>query len=236
MRERPIIFSAPMVRAILEGRKTQTRRVVATDLRPQSEDTMMRGFPPNPQRVRMLGDYAKCDAPPGSPSVSYRVPCPYGVPGDRLWVRETSLPDFPKEFSFYDWTWAEVPEEYRKPEHVLYAATWTGHGIKWNPSIHMPRWASRITLEIVSVRVERVQDIRGRDCVAEGVTLRRWERNEEPLIDPGVESETRELRAAYARLWDSINGKKAGHGWDDNPFVWVIEFKRVESAEGHGHA
>lgn len=197
-RERPIMFSGEMVRAILDGRKTQTRRVIATDTRPQSADTFMRGFPPNPVNVRNGFGYAKCDAPPGSRSVSYRVPWPYGDIGDRLWVRET--------FAFYPKTFYG--------DKVLYRAVSEQWALPWKPSIFMPRRASRITLEITMVRVERVQEISEEDAIAEGVRMNNsthWET---------------EARESFRRLWDSLNAKR-GFGWDKNPWVWVIEFKKL---------
>lgn len=149
MKERPILFSGPMVRAILEGRKTMTRRVV-------------KGCPGsvvwNQIVLSRYGGW--CD------EHGRRVTCPYGKPGDRLWVRETWMPDAPQ-----DGTWADVefygcgmrplshiPRKYRKAEHCLYRATYQKSLNGWKPSIHMPRWASRITLEVVSVRVERLQE------------------------------------------------------------------------------
>lgn len=178
MSEHPILFSGEMVRAILEGRKTQTRRVITV---PVSDAHAGR---PHSPMVKHNGDWYK----PHEWS-------PYGVPGDRLWVRET---------------WA-------KPYvncDAVFRADYKGAGIlKWKPSIHMPRWASRITLDVVNVRVERVQDISEEDARAEG-------------IDDGwlVREQFPEARIAYRYLWDSINAKR-GYGWATNPWVWVIEFK-----------
>lgn len=158
MSEKPILFSGEMVRAILDGRKTQTRRI----LKPGT-------LKPNVRALR----FENCDAA----ELLQTHRCPYGAPGDRLWVREASLPDPPLNgwSGDFQWdgcgrAWAGVPKRYRKPEHVLYRATWKGGDLKWKPSIHMPRWASRITLEIVSVRVERVQEISEADAIAEGFT------------------------------------------------------------------
>lgn len=128
-----------------------------------------------------------------------RVLCPYGQPGDRLWVRET---------------WAPVPSGPCRPDNpVMYAATvekphiWT-----WKPSIHMPRWASRITLEVTGVRVERLQDISNADCWAEGMCD---DNNPEQKLN----------RRWFSELWESINGPGS---WEQNPWVWVVEFRRVE--------
>lgn len=200
MKERPILFSAPMVRAILEARKTQTRRVVFKD------------------------DCQDCHQPWWCSGTHWQdgdelLHCPYGVAGDHLWVRETFCVGYeyaPGEFTalpfdgcervrktFYRATDDDAPDEPRRP---------------WKPSIHMPRWASRITLEVVSVRVERLQDITEADAKAEGV---------EPYLsgEYSLYLDSNE-RTNLARLWDSINAKR-GFGWDANPWVWVIEFKQV---------
>lgn len=188
-KERPIIFSGPMVRAILEGRKTQTRRVVKNS----------GGVAKNDQVVLW-----KC--------------CPHGDPGDLLWVREGFMPA-PMEaapttprptrwnIAYAAGGQAEVmaPADYNP---MLYNYE------RWSPSIHMPRWASRLTLRITEVLVERVQDISILDAKAEGV---------EPL---GENGDLCRWRQSFRHLWDSINAKR-GHGWDTNPWVWVIQFERV---------
>lgn len=192
MRERPIIFSGEMVRAILEGRKTQTRRVV----KPQPPlDEWGVSKPWQTDAFEVNGR-------------DYR--CPYGLPGDRLWVRETFSPDYFDAQSRHayraDWT-LESGEFVPEP--------------KWTPSIHMPRWASRITLEVTDVRVERVQDISNSDIYAEGILP--------PDPDePGPYDPDEGARSAFKDLWWSINAKR-GYGWEKNPWVWVVEFKRVES-------
>ena len=205
MTEKPILFSAPMVRAIMAGTKTQTRRLVK----------------PQPS-AELLSDYAEIRATRGSDRTDAQMlsdclPCPYGTPGTRLWVRETWMPDAPRNGEWNDTAFygcgmsplSDIPECYRKPWHCLYRATWDGcELVGWKPSIHMPRWASRITLEVTGVRVERLQDISTRDCWAEGIPS-------SPDVDPVHE---------YQELWESING----HGsWQANPWVWVVEFRRV---------
>lgn len=217
MKERPILFSGAMVSAILAGEKTQTRRVVKPQ--PHADEQMCGGFALNVLRRNftkyMVGGSISVTAP------HVHECCPYGQTGDRLWVRETSLPDFPKEFSYYEWTWAEVPDEYRKPEFCIYKASWMGAELVWKPSIFMPRWASRITLEITGVRVGRLQDISEADARAEGA----------PPSHPTIDAVSRSFgyedfpRSWYAQLWDSINAKTAP--WASNPWVWVIEFKRA---------
>lgn len=191
-KERPIIFSGAMVRAILEGRKTQTRRVV----QPQHE------FSPS---MRESAYASKI--------------CPYGQAGDWLWVRET----FCIGYEYATGAFTALPfhgcESVRK---AFYRATDDdapdGAKRPWKPSIHMPRWASRITLEIASVRVERVQDISGEDCVAEGIDC---------LYEPDTNTPADHYnRQSFVYLWNTINGKR-GYGWPVNPWVWVIEFKKV---------
>lgn len=200
--ERPIIFSGPMVRAILEGRKTQTRRVI------------------KPQPTREI-EPGKGDSSVWFES-SYHakgIRCPYGKPGDQLWVRESGWQ--PKDPSIRElrdgadtWPqWAYSADGYSDMDIERFKQ-W---GWKSRPSIHMPRWASRITLEITNVRVELLQYISEEDAKAEGVTRI-------PLHNNDVYGETH--REAFERLWDKINGKK--HPWSSNPYVWVIEFRRKD--------
>jgi hypothetical protein len=202
VKERPVLFSGPMVKAILEGRKTQTRRVV----KPQPPKEAGLGLTVNTysepdyyQALFFRGPTVE------STGMGRPVKCPYGKPGDRLWCRETWRPQHPydlpgQEKPIYaaDWT----PEEFEQ----IYGKTWG-----WKPSIFMPRFASRITLEVVNVRVERLQDISEADCVAEGIE------------DIGAG----DLRGMFAVFWSSINDKR-GYGWASNPWVWVVEFKKIE--------
>ena len=197
MRERPILFSAPMVRAILAGTKCQTRRVV---------------------KPRKDPDYG-CELSPGEIAGDEHIArlCPYGAPGDRLWVRETHM-DLGGCYLYRADDRAEAER----------AAVAPGQG--WRPSIHMPRTLSRITLEITAVRVERLQDISEADVMAEGV--RRYEAGSLGMQwDNGIKSITTRgnpAQASYRWLWESING--AG-SWDANPWVWVVAFKRVAVPE-----
>lgn len=199
MRERPILFSAPMVRAMLDGRKSQTRRVIKDasgtfwDHRAWKPDVRAGSI------VRWVTLDRVNEFGAGSPLLS----CPYGVPGDRLWVRETFARKCEESHPECILYLATSGEQYR---HVLNASP------KKVPSIFMPRWASRITLEVTEVRVERVQSISEEDCSAEG------------LSDQLLRSA---LRANYHDLWDSINGKRPGCGWADNPWVWAITFRRL---------
>lgn len=196
MKERPIFFSGEMVRAILDGRKTQTRRV----LKPQPEGRESQQFSGIAEAREYLGpkNHGKYGAYFGWDF----IPCPYGRPGDRLWVRETWA---------YEWEGSGCPDD----DGILYRATdpgWDDNetGLRWRPSIHMPREFSRITLEITGVRAERLQDISNSDALAEGCPS--------PDIHP---------REWFVALCQSINGPDL---WDANPWVWVIEFQRKEAA------
>ena len=229
MTDRPILFSAPMVRAILDGTKTQTRRVV----KPQPYIDAQGNFCWNGGNFgqNFSGPHIQAIASPLPNSRTGRVYCPYGKPSDRLWVRETWMPDAP-----HDGTWAsmqfygckhsplsDIPERFRKAEHCIHRASWEGPPlVGWKPSIHMPRWASRITLEITGVRVERLQDISEADAKAEGVT--RIPYPDRFLGPDGVSHENPVHRSLFRDLWKQING--AG-SWEANPWVWVVEFKPV---------
>lgn len=216
MRERPILFSAPMVRAILAGTKTQTRRVV----KPAGAHTLFqfRGTTAAAGADEPTGEWAWCGS---ERVVNKHIRCPYGKPGDRLWVRET-------------WA-ARHAYDGHKPIHIPalaqwhYAATEDRGGLLWRPSIHMPRWASRITLEVTGVRVERLQEISEADALAEGVYDGAACKCAEPL--DFVRScgtcggRLVDSVGLYRALWDQINGPGS---WDANPWVWVVEFKRAE--------
>lgn len=186
--ERPILFSGEMIRAILDERKNQTRRVV----KPQPSRDVLNGAP---------GFWKE-------PSYYTHVwKCPYGRPGSVLWVRETWLPRAEGKAFLYR---ADF-------DPVNAAGTGAMYG-GWKPSIHMLRRASRITLEITGVRVQRLQDIKADDAIAEG-----WPRGQE--LYPNINTASKALDW-YRKLWDSINAKR-GFGWHVNPFVWAITFKRV---------
>ena len=238
MKEHPILFSAPMVRAILEGRKTQTRRVMkpqptenenrkvgAIDLLSGSNDGIYRTWLDRTSE----GKSAVCDD-----WNAETWSCPYGQPGDRLWVRETW---FQKGY----WRNIQVPEgvfegdvEWRGEKHAAYATDGDpGKGWRKRPSIHMPHWASRITLEIVSVRVERLQQISEHDAIAEGIEVARIVSNGKLQPNTYRDYTLRNddpfewfssPRASYLTLWESINGPDS---WNANQWVWVIEFKNV---------
>jgi len=216
MKERPILFSGAMVRAILSGGKTQTRRVV----KPLPEFCGGQG---DQQDVRCWGWMNEDRAGPNFLSV-VDSRCPYGQPGDRLWVRET-------HFEALKWRYTPLfaaasdfiyraDYEYREE---LRSVIGCHH---WKPSIFMKREASRISLEIVSVRVERLQDISEADAVAEGIDA--FQRGEEPKVYRDYLQRTEHFGlsavGSYRTLWESING--AG-SWSANPWVWVVEFKRL---------
>jgi hypothetical protein len=198
MRERPILFSALMVRAILAGRKTQTRRLVTVPWRGSQ-----RALPYEPYYVDSDGELLFCDEY-GDYHPIERAHPPYAEVGDRLWVKETHARG--------TMTGGAPWVRYRADVESAHMIASDGSLIAWRPSIHMPRWASRITLEVTGVRVERLQTIGASDAQAEGVDAR---------LDLATQS--------FSWLWDSINGKRAA--WASNPWVWVVEFRRVEAAD-----
>ena len=215
-KERPILFSGPMVRAILSGRKTQTRRVVKWPLLSPSDGV----------KKRLL----ICDDVPLLRKIlqgPFRHPhtrfCPYGLPGDRMWVKETH---------FESRKWRHAPLFAAAPDFIYRADYDYREELSsvigchhWRPSIFMKREASRIALEIVSVRVERLQEISEGDAVAEGIEPVQMPTGE-VMYDNHLERGAMMARAvsSYASLWESING--AG-SWSLNPWVWVVEFKRI---------
>lgn len=264
MTERPIIFSAPMVRAILDGRKTQTRRV----MKPQMEVREIAGT---------FGGGVLAYPRPKSegggawiwPNAQAQVlaSCPYGVPGDRLWVKETftyfEQPDQdtdvrrneshrPQDGKRYErWMNRVMAQPLPGEDFLVYLADqqkrslaeWpyphpiydhcVGKFGKTTSPIYMPRWASRITLEITDVRVQQLQSISEDDAKAEGL----YEFTDPPRVptssygsSPADCWET-DPRKAYARLWDAINAKR-GFGWEPNPWVWALSFRRIEVPRG----
>lgn len=198
MKERPILFNGPMVRVLLEGRKTVTRRAIKIQpetLCPIKGWIRWRGLNWTP--AEMAGE------------------CPYGQPGDRLWVRESfATPgnyDHIKPSDLIDTMCHEIV--YRATE--LYPVYYN-----WRPSIHMPRWASRITLKITGVEVRPLWRMAVDDMIAEGV----------PEIPDTDDAPAVHPLTPFIRLWDSINARR-GYPWSLNPWVWVINFKRIESEE-----
>lgn len=193
MADRPILFSGPMVRAILAGTKTQTRRVIR-----------------NPERFEGIRNCGFC--------------CPIGQPGDTLWVRET-WQEMVANVPLADGSGATWDG---KSMRVVYRADGDHLASSWRSPTHMPRWASRLSLRVKSVRVERLQEISEADARAEGITctsLHRWGLNE-----TGMEHNA--PTHAFRALWDSLNAKR--HPWASNPWVWVCEFERIEKEEPRG--
>ncbi len=236
MKDRPILFSGPMVKAILECRKTQTRRVVKLNMSGRVQLSKRQWHIDDPNAV--LG-------------------CPYGQPGDRLWVKETwaawsSIDD--READEVLGNCESLVGRGISRGHISYRADPQMHADKWRPSIFMPRWASRVTLEITGVRVERLNDISEADAIAEGIDPLFTEEkiNERPDLAEcrcqwlnylwhghfgkhGMGNTKSDRWAhqfssytnavgSYSSLWESINGPGS---WDANPFVWVIEFRGV---------
>ncbi|TGB34866.1 hypothetical protein [Burkholderia thailandensis] len=222
MKERPILFSGAMVRAILDGRKTQTRRVVKLP-----HNNPLGEWEPTKFGGPQGGRTAAGDIVPEQGAIWHTrtgdcLTCPHGQPGDRLWVRETYAYVGPGSGS-------DLPsyvEERQKPENHKPANCWyraSGEeNIIWTPSIHMPRWASRITLEVTGVRAERLQDISEADAIAEGIDKTAagfWSTYCQSDVDG-----TYSPRLSYQCLWNSINAAR-GFGWDANPWVWIMEFR-----------
>ena len=244
MKERPILFSAPMVRALLDGSKNQTRRI----MKPQH----LKFF--DQSAGDMLGSWNK-------------RPLPYGQPGDRLWVRESwrigawredtgqvaidylasapqktpwiTVPEEPENYhgeSVFEKYWAQSTDDcfksnFEMDDNDRYHWEPGQSPCRKRPSIHMPRWASRITLEVTSVRVERLQDISEADAIAEGIDQIGGATSCTPWKNYGLKPGAPHAMncsspiTSYSTLWASINGLGS---WDLNPWVWVIEFKCME--------
>lgn len=227
MKEKPILFSAPMVRAILSGLKSQTRRI----LKPQP---VMRDFVNGQMQNGLMechhsGGWCRvtpsgmCDCGKKKGEVWN---CPYGQPGDILWVKENYwMHDSPYAFASSD---GNVTDGDGHRRLVGWSATMDSdsvriakdYGCKQRPSIHMYRWASRITLKVTNVRVERLQDINEADAMAEGV----FNKSEEKYWDPSRNIHITPNVHDYMQLWDKINGPGS---WALNPWVWVVEFERI---------
>lgn len=238
VKERPILFKGEMVKAILDGRKTQTRRVV------------------KPQPDTGEGIYEPAMAPGVGKQINKwairvdgklkEIKCPFGKVGDRLWVRETfvledtqdyhgeqEMPDegVPiqrhEESSVCDSYWLIPHYRATEPDAQIQCydqseENWDRHGTKWTPSIYMPRWASRITLEITDIRVERLRVISEEDARAEGAV---YTHTAEHKLGDWVTGY--EYRRGFENLWNSINSKT--FPWESNPWVWVIKFNKVEA-------
>lgn len=212
MKERPILMHARSINGILEGRKTQTRRIV----KPQPQPNGGVGRQPIVPYLTSIGTWTWVLKDTGHGNGTSGAPCPYGQPGDRLWVRESGWMDRSEKRFF---AYKSTPGICKVSDTGEFIETLPGKVTaesmktcyKPVPSIHMPRWASRLTLEITGIRVERVQDITPEDCLAEGVQ---------------TESDYQSLKTLFAELWDDTNGKDA---WDRNDWCWCIDFKRIEN-------
>jgi hypothetical protein len=230
MRDLGIIFKAPMVRAILRGAKTQTRRVV-TGYR--VEGPCQHGIFDWYANDQWTAAHGGRDLRGGGPlrfaRTSAAALCPYGVPGDRLWVRETLRVNEQGEWCYADGAVVIPPHSTEQ-----LATLWGPAQRNTRPSIHMPRWASRITLEVTDVRVERLQQLTTAEAMAEGIPQTGGEAHMLGLHDlarePGHEWDNRTSVENFARVWDRINGKRAP--WAENPYVWVLSFKRMEATHG----
>lgn len=225
MKERPILFSAPMVQALLSGRKTQTRRA----LRIQPPPGTQRMYPiETVDFSAQTGAWVAEFLNEGRPWTNgEETKCPYGVPGDRLWVRETwkaylkSCRFNTGGFRAYDPAPSPQTSEVAFRADVLDLST---DLTTWKPSIFMPRWASRLSLENTGVRVQRLQEISEKDAIAEGIEWGQWDAKlpiEGWKMYGGVGT-TNDPRLSYRTLWESLNGWGS---WDRNPWVWVLEFK-----------
>lgn len=259
VKERPILFSGPMVRAILEGKKIQTRRVVKpmpfidypTGFRLQEQYELNHHPKCSFVQARMLCDCKAIYEPWKAERVAA---CPYGKPGERLWVRETwasqiDPPDYEEHLDELDDCLERTEITYRATPRIgirvpgyiqpvdrmryLDESTELEHHcfgwpIKWKPSIFMPRWASRITLEVTEVRVERLNLISEQDALAEGVYT-----NEQAIAKLNLPASTRLQGTCVDKfriLWESINGKT--YPWASDPWVWVVSFRKIEPEPG----
>lgn len=213
---RPIICTGESVRAYMDLRKTETRRVMKVQ----------------PDYVIDNEPYWHVGGFRLRPEATNPLRCPYGKPGDRLWVKET--------WQQIEW-WGQNCILYRAhcPDDCQDLAT-PSNGIeriritKWRPSLFMPRWASRLTLEIVSLRAERLQDITFDSCLAEGIVwTEQWDtcKGETITGDSMDEAWDQYTREAYRDAWDAINAKR-GYSWDSNPWVWVLQTKLVTTMIG----
>ena len=217
MKARPILFNNDMVKAILSGNKTQTRRIIqpqpANGWGFETPPTLGRITSPNPKKNK-FGVFIRRGTNTDFPEMNI-VLSPYGQPGDLLYVRETF--------------------HYCGMGRVVYKSGLTPPDVyKWTPSIHMPRWASRLTLRITDVRVEQLQDISEEDALAEGVERSAWKYSCEPYrnylhpcMAPGHNKSI--ARSSFMTLWQSINGPDS---WNVNPWLWVVDFEVINKNVG----
>lgn len=214
MIERPILFSGPMVRAILEGRKTATRRIV--EPQPPADCQAWAGWILDSTVGKDVGKASWHDQTGPLAFKTHHVRCPYGHPGDLLWVRETF-----RGAAGYD---GQPPSQWgNKP--IWYEADgepseeWWHLSVKSKPSIHMPRWASRINLEVTGIRVEKLKAITPADILLEGIRTSKG-----TVIGDICAHDPDELQFQFANLWENINGPGS---WDANPWVFAVNFRRI---------
>lgn len=218
VKERPILFSSEMVKAILDGRKTQTRRVI--------KEFPVEGFRWAGWVVSSVDkkDEGKATIAPESNSEycitgNIKKSCPHGKIGDILYVRE----------AFHVW----IPNGKEIPHYRATNRDRICEELGWKPSIHMPKKFSRIKLEITGIRVERLQDITDKDCIAEGIDLKDFCVCPDDEFIDGVRfclncgKRFTDIKGEFEELWDSINEKR-GYGFEKNPWCWALEFKKLE--------
>ncbi|HDZ3043585.1 TPA: hypothetical protein RST63_003790 [Klebsiella pneumoniae] len=225
MKERGMIFNADMVRAILDGRKTQTRRI----MKPQPEPCPRGGhwWPSNVFKT-MLHVEEEMQNGQGGWGGLVGDACPFGDVGDRIWVRETFCPVDDTQYGGEKWVDYRATPKFE----ASHPAGWDcapndAEALKWRPSIHMPRWASRILLEITVVRVERLNAISEEDAEAEGIDMEALYDSQDCydcIADHNMTGRPT-VTGAFKYLWESIYGEES---WKANSWVWVISFKRVE--------
>lgn len=215
MKERPILFSTEMVQAIMAGRKTQTRRVVKPQPEPVKDAPGRWKFLMKKNGRMQAGSNVETKDL-NSKFFGILEFCPYGQPGDVLWVRETFCRLSPEHIITTPFVYKanadEESEEVRK-EYIN-----NGHAYRWKPSIHMPKKAARIWLRVKEVRVERIKQISEKDCQAEGAPLTPWE---------GINGDSGECyKYGFINIWNSIHGTGwTKYAWNSNPWVWVVEFE-----------
>lgn len=215
MNEKPITFNTEMVQAILEGNKTQTRRAIKCQMKKPASGHYLDAYNKSEEWFWWSEDHRQ--------NLEQKITCPFGKVGDRLWVRETF-----KVVPRTAYAQSEGVQQVIKPndnhDAAIFKAGWDrSKPGRWKPARHMPRWASRITLEITDIRVERLQDISEEDAVAEGFKYEGWVPT---YNDPDSGGDGNEALPSekFADMWESIY-----QNWDSNPWVWVIDFKVVKT-------
>lgn len=246
-KERPILFNTEMVQAILSGRKTQTRRVMNPQPKLIDDASGNHWWPSKVFETMLRMEDELSNDNEYHKGLASDV-CPNFTIGDVLWVREAFYPDPNADSAYWDeedslhtyYSWSgcgakvsELPEKFHSPDNCIYRASWHGTDLSWRPSIHMPRWAARIFLEVTNIRCQRLQDISEDDAKAEGFAsvTKDGQMYKYGIPDndglPGTDNTgwpwhewEQEAKTAFAKLWQAIY-----QNWDENPWVWVVEFK-----------